>query len=138
MSMELLAMPHLVAPDGYYTLEEARVAWLEHLEDVLSSLVHIASVDAFQAWIYTHDAGADRDARDAKWLEIRSQFEAGVDWSDHASFWEAGYPGVMLTDTALYRYPHYHTARDTPDKLDYERLARLVIGLRSSLPLLSG
>ena len=81
MSMELLAMPYLVQPDGYYTREEARVAWLEHLEDVLGALVHIASVDAFQAWIYTDAAGADRDARDAKWLEIRSQFEQGVDWS---------------------------------------------------------
>ena len=81
MSMELLAMPYLVQPDGYYTPEEARVAWLEHLEDVLGALVHIASVDAFQAWVYTDPAGADRDARDAKWLEIRSQFEQGVDWS---------------------------------------------------------
>ena len=69
MSMELLAMPYLVAPDGYYTPEQARVAWLEHFEDVLGSLVHIASVDAFQAWMYSDPAGADRDARDAKWLE---------------------------------------------------------------------
>lgn len=81
MSMELLAMPYLVQPDGYYTPDQARVAWLEHLEDVLSSLVHIASVDAFQAWIYTNPAGADRDARDAQWLTLRSQFETGVDWS---------------------------------------------------------
>lgn len=81
MSMELLAMPHLVAPHGYYTPEQARAAWLEHLEDILSALVHIASVDAFQAWIYTHPAGADRDARDAQWLAIRAEFEAGVDWS---------------------------------------------------------
>ncbi len=81
MSMELLAMPYLVTPDGYYSPEQARVAWLEHLEDVLGSLVHIASVDAFQAWIYTNPAGADRDARDAQWLSIRAQFEAGVDWS---------------------------------------------------------
>lgn len=81
MSMELLAMPYLVTPDGYYSPEQARVAWLEHLEDVLGSLVHIASVDAFQAWIYTNPAGADRDARDAQWLTMRAQFEAGVDWS---------------------------------------------------------
>ncbi len=81
MGMELLAMPYLVVPDGYYTPEQARVAWLEHLEDVLSSVVHIASVDAFQAWIYTHPAGADRDARDAQWLALRSRFEIGVDWS---------------------------------------------------------
>jgi oligoendopeptidase F len=81
MSMELLAMPYLVQPDGYYTREEARVAWLEHLEDVLGALVHIASVDAFQAWIYTDPAGADRDARDAKWLQLRAEFEQGVDWT---------------------------------------------------------
>jgi len=81
MSMELLAMPYLVTPDGYYSPEQARVAWLEHLEDVLASLIHIASVDAFQAWIYTHPDGADRDARDAKWLDIRAEFEQGVDWT---------------------------------------------------------
>ncbi len=81
MGMELLAMPYLVQPDGYYSPAEARVAWLEHLEDVLGSLVHIASVDAFQAWIYTDPRGADRDARDAQWLALRTEFEAGVDWS---------------------------------------------------------
>lgn len=53
----------------------------------------------------------------------------GVHWSDHWSFWEAGYPAIMITDTALYRYPHYHTATDTPDKLDYEKLARVTAGL---------
>ncbi len=60
-------------------------------------------------------------------------FIPGVDWSDHASFWDAGYPALMITDTAPYRYPHYHSARDTPDKLDYERLARVVTGLRGML-----
>jgi Zn-dependent M28 family amino/carboxypeptidase len=53
----------------------------------------------------------------------------GIDWSDHWSFWQAGYPGIMVTDTAPFRYPHYHTEQDTPDKLDYERLARVVAGL---------
>lgn len=54
----------------------------------------------------------------------------GVDWSDHWSFWQEGWPALMVTDSALYRYPHYHTAQDTPDKLDYERLARVVTGLQ--------
>ena len=53
----------------------------------------------------------------------------GIDWSDHWSFWEVGYPAVMITDTALYRYEHYHTAEDTPDKIDYDRAARVVAGL---------
>jgi hypothetical protein len=53
----------------------------------------------------------------------------GVFWSDHASFWRHGYPAVMVTDTALFRYPYYHTAQDTVDKLDYPRLGRVVMGL---------
>ena len=46
----------------------------------------------------------------------------GVGWSDHWSFWQAGYPAVMVTDTAPYRYPHYHQATDTPDQVDLEKL----------------
>jgi hypothetical protein len=53
----------------------------------------------------------------------------GVHWSDHWSFWREGYPALMMTDTALYRYRHYHTAGDTPDQLDYESLARVTAGL---------
>ncbi len=53
----------------------------------------------------------------------------GVGWSDHWAFWQEGYPAVMVTDTALNRYPFYHTADDTPDKVHYDKLARVVAGL---------
>jgi hypothetical protein len=53
----------------------------------------------------------------------------GVGWSDHESFWRIGVPALMVTDTAMLRYPHYHRASDTPDKLDYDRLARVTTGL---------
>ena len=53
----------------------------------------------------------------------------GVGWSDHGSFWQSGYPAVMITDTAPFRYPHYHATTDTPERIDYERLARVVSGL---------
>jgi len=56
-------------------------------------------------------------------------FVPGVGWSDHWSFWREGYPAIMVTDTAFYRYDAYHTPLDTPEKLDYERLARVVSGL---------
>ena len=56
-------------------------------------------------------------------------FVAGVNWSDHAAFWRYGYPAIMLTDTALFRYPYYHSAGDTPDKLDYASLARVTHGI---------
>jgi hypothetical protein len=53
----------------------------------------------------------------------------GVDWSDHGSFWNEDYPAVMLTDTALFRNPHYHRASDLPERLDYQAMAELVGGL---------
>lgn len=54
----------------------------------------------------------------------------GIFWSDHWSFWREGYKAVMVTDTAPFRYPQYHTPDDTPDRVDYERTARVVLGLR--------
>ncbi|MEA3484159.1 MAG: M20/M25/M40 family metallo-hydrolase, partial [Pseudomonadota bacterium] len=53
----------------------------------------------------------------------------GIHWSDHWSFWQEGYAAVMVTDTALFRYPHYHASTDMPKRIDYERLARVVAGL---------
>lgn len=50
-------------------------------------------------------------------------------WSDHRGYDEAGYAAFMVTDTAPLRYAHYHKATDTPDKLDYESMARVVEGL---------
>jgi hypothetical protein len=62
----------------------------------------------------------------------------GVGWSDQRSYWDAGYPGVMVTDTAPFRYPWYHTEGDTPDKLDYDRLARVVEGLAAVVEAWAG
>jgi hypothetical protein len=56
-------------------------------------------------------------------------FVPGVAWSDQWAFWQHGYPGLMITDTAPFRYPHYHSATDTPDKLDYDRFALVVSGM---------
>jgi hypothetical protein len=53
----------------------------------------------------------------------------GVGWSDQWSFWQQGYKGIMVTDTAFFRYKHYHTEEDTIDKIDFEKLARVVNGL---------
>ena len=54
----------------------------------------------------------------------------GVGWSDHWAFWKEGYPAIMVTDTALFRYPAYHRASDTPEKVQYEHMARVVFGLQ--------
>ncbi len=62
----------------------------------------------------------------------------GVGWSDQWAFWQQGYPGVMVTDTAPFRYPYYHTPDDTPQQVDYERMARVVVGLEAVIADLTG
>lgn len=54
----------------------------------------------------------------------------GIGWSDQWSFWQERYPAIMITDTALFRYPYYHTALDTADPLDFDRMARVVEGVQ--------
>lgn len=54
----------------------------------------------------------------------------GIGWSDHWSFWQVGYSALMVTDTAPFRYRHYHNRSDTPDKLDFGKMAKVIEGLR--------
>lgn len=54
----------------------------------------------------------------------------GIGWSDQWSFWQENYPALMITDTAPFRYPYYHTTRDTFDKVDFGKTARVVDGIR--------
>jgi hypothetical protein len=61
-----------------------------------------------------------------------------IGFSDHWSFWREGYPALMVTDTANFRYPYYHTPEDTVDKIDFERMARVVRGLGSVVAQLAG
>jgi Zn-dependent M28 family amino/carboxypeptidase len=61
------------------------------------------------------------------------RFIPGVDWSDHLNYWEVGYPAVMVTDTAFYRNPNYHTMADTAESLDYKRMAQVVEGVYAAV-----
>ncbi|MEZ5302135.1 MAG: M20/M25/M40 family metallo-hydrolase [Verrucomicrobiales bacterium] len=61
----------------------------------------------------------------------------GVGWSDHWSFWQQGYPGIMVTDTAPYRYPQYHQPDDKPENLDFPRFTLAVEGLRAVVDTLA-
>jgi hypothetical protein len=81
-----------------------------------------------------HVIGAFR--RSAKFPSVGGALPSvlpGVGWSDHWAFWQEGYRAVMLTDTAPFRYPHYHQPTDTPDKVDHERMARLVVPLAEAI-----
>lgn len=104
MTMELLAGRHLGPPAGMLSEADAAIARLEHLEDLLASLPHIASVDAFQTWIYTSGEGHDRHARDAAWLRIRNRFEQGIDWSGL----QAERVARWFRQLHIYLYPFYY------------------------------
>ena len=61
-----------------------------------------------------------------------------INSSDHWSFWKQGWPALMVTDTAPYRDAAYHTPQDTPERLNYERMARVVEGLGEVVRSLAG
>ena len=63
------------------------------------------------------------------WVPGKGRLIPPVRFSDHAVFWDLGYPALMITDTAFYRNPRYHGPDDTPDTLDYPSMARLALGI---------
>jgi oligoendopeptidase F len=104
MSMELLAAPLLAIDGAFLTERDAAVARIEHLEDVLITLCHVASVDAFQSWIYPSADGSDGRARDRAWLAIRSRFEPEVDWTGL----EAERIARWYRQLHIFLYPFYY------------------------------
>jgi oligoendopeptidase F len=79
----LLAAPYLHRKDGgLFEDGDFERAAIEHLEGVLAIFAWVATVDAFQQWLYTSPDALDHAARDAKWIEIWSRFDPGTDWED--------------------------------------------------------
>lgn len=62
----------------------------------------------------------------------------GLDFSDHASYWNEGYNAIMVTDTAFYRNKAYHEPEDTWDRLDYRRMGDVVVGVYEGIKGLKG
>lgn len=105
MGMELLAFEGLRrANGGFFDEAEWARARREHLEDTLLTLAHVASVDAFQSWIYTSGEGADPAARDRAWLRIRARFDPEVDWSGL----EAERVARWYRQLHIFLYPFYY------------------------------
>ena len=105
MAMELLAAPYLAREDGgYYGADDARRARIEHLEGILALLPWVATVDAFQHWLYASGEGHDRGARDAAWLRIYGRFDAGLDWSGL----EAERIARWYRQLHIFLYPFYY------------------------------
>jgi Zn-dependent M28 family amino/carboxypeptidase len=79
-------------------------------------------------------AGSFRKATDLQLVTLNAPaIVVGIDFSDHWSFGKFGYPAFMVTDTAFYRNPNYHSPSDLPDTLDYNRMAKVVEGLTASV-----
>jgi hypothetical protein len=60
-------------------------------------------------------------------------FVPGIDLSDHLNYWKAGFPALMITDTAFYRNDQYHRRGDTADRLDFVRMAKVVSALDAGI-----
>jgi len=100
MSMELLTHDYL---DEFYSDEEANRARREHLEGIISLLPWVATIDAFQHWLYTHP-GHSRAERTATWRSLRKRFGADVDWTgltDHSDI-------AWQRQLHLFSYPFYY------------------------------
>lgn len=114
-------------PGIVFPLYPTRGDFIAFVGDIGSrGLVHDA-IGVFRASAHIPSEGAVLPAR-----------IPGVDWSDHRSFRAMGYPAIMVTDTALFRNPNYHTANDKPETLDYARLARVLSGLEDVVTALAG
>lgn len=100
MSMELLGNEFL---NEFYTGDEIRRARIEHLESIISVLGWIATVDAFQHWLYTHP-GHDRTARGAAWNELMDRFGGSVDWTGY----EAARTHLWHRQLHIFLYPFYY------------------------------
>ncbi|OGP89470.1 MAG: hypothetical protein A2157_13130 [Deltaproteobacteria bacterium RBG_16_47_11] len=80
-----------------------------------------------------HMVGATRGFKKGSSFPIEAgvipKWVKGADWSDHSSFWKFGYPGIMVTDTGGFRSPYHTTKEDTMEKLDFESMSRIVLGI---------
>jgi Zn-dependent M28 family amino/carboxypeptidase len=105
-------------PEGFKVLYPSKGNFVGFIGDLSSHALVSDSVRSFRAATQFPSEGSSAPA----WI-------TGVGWSDHWSFWQEGYPGIEVTDTAPFRNPNYHEPSDKPNTLDYDRMARVVHGL---------
>jgi Zn-dependent M28 family amino/carboxypeptidase len=105
-------------PEGFKALYPSKGNFIAFIGDLGSHALVRDAVASFRASTQFPSEGSSVPA----WI-------TGVGWSDHWSFWQEGYPGIEVTDTAPFRNPNYHRPTDKPDTLDYDRMSRVVRGL---------
>lgn len=100
----------------------------------------LAAVGNLQSWrlLWQFRRGFKRAVRFPLWtLALPASIEE-IRLSDNSSFWDQGYRALMLTDTSFLRNPNYHQSSDTPDTLDYERMAQVTVGIAGGAARLAG
>jgi Zn-dependent M28 family amino/carboxypeptidase len=100
----------------------------------------LASVGNLRSWwlIWTFRSGFRRAVRFPLFSIALPEAITEIRMSDNSSFWDQGYPAVMITDTSFLRNPHYHTRMDTPETLDYDRMALATLGVAGGIARLTG
>ncbi|MBI5387138.1 MAG: M3 family oligoendopeptidase [Verrucomicrobia bacterium] len=100
MSMELLGNEFI---EEFYAPAEASRARRTHLEGIIAVFPWVATVDAFQHWLYTHP-GHSRDERRAAWNSLLDRFEGDIDWTDHAD----ARANLWHRQLHIFLYPFYY------------------------------
>ena len=95
----------------------------------------LAAVGNLRSWrlLRTFRRGFKRAVKFPLFSIALPEWIGAIRLSDNSSFWDQGYPALMLTDTSFLRNPHYHQASDTPETLDYESMAAVVLGVVGGL-----
>lgn len=95
----------------------------------------LAALGNLRSWQLVHQfrRGFKRGSKMPLWALALPEAIRAITLSDNRSFWEQGYPALMLTDTAFVRNPHYHESTDTPDTLNYGTMAQVTLGVASAM-----
>jgi len=121
---------------GYFTSEPNSQTIPPGIPRVFHSLLprrgdFLAAVGNLRSWrlLWQFRRGFKRAVKFPLWSLALPESIHEIRLSDNSSFWDQGYPALMVTDTSFLRNPHYHQATDTPDTLDYERMAEVTVGV---------
>jgi hypothetical protein len=99
----------------------------------------LTAVGNFKSWrlAWSFRRGFKKAMRFPLYSIVLPESVHAIRLSDNSSFWDQGYPALMLTDTSFLRNPHYHLPTDTPDTLDYARMAEITLGVAGALVYLA-
>ncbi len=95
----------------------------------------LAAVGNLASWklAWTFRRGFKRGSRMPLFSIVLPELIHEIRLSDNSSFWDQGYPALMLTDTSFLRNPHYHEASDLPETLDYDTMTQVALGVAGAV-----